>query len=88
MTLKLVNNLSKKEYELTNLVDMNTSKLFYVFTITLPAGMDDGEYSYTLLDGSKVKATGLLQVGDYKPEKTEYENNVIKDQNGYVQYRG
>ena len=88
MTLKLVNNLSKKEYELTGLEDMNTSRMFYTFRITFPAGMDDGEYSYTLLDGSQVKATGLLQVGDYTPEKTEYENNVIKDQNGYVQYRG
>ena len=88
MTLKLINNLTKKEYELTNLADLNMSRLFYTFDITFPANMDDGEYSYTLYDGDVVKATGLLQVGDYTPEKTTYENNEIKEQNGYVQYRG
>lgn len=88
MTLKLINNLTKKEYELTNLEDLSMSRIFYTFDVIFPAGMDDGEFSYTLYDGDVVKATGLLQVGNYTPEKTTYENNPIKEQNGYVQYTG
>lgn len=63
------------------------SRLFYTFDITLPQNMADGEYTYTLYDEQDVvKATGLLQVGEYTPEKTTYNNDAIKEQNGYVQY--
>lgn len=88
MTLKLISNLTKKEYELTGLEDLATSRIWYTFDITLPEGMDDGEYTYTLYDDDVVKASGLLQVGDYVPEKTTYNNDAIKEQNGYVQYGG
>ena len=86
MTLKLRNNLTKIEYTFENLVDELVSRLFYTFDITLPAGMDDGEYAYTLYDERNVvKATGLLQVGDYKPQNNTY---TAQTQNGYVQYNG
>lgn len=86
MTLKLRNNLTKIEYTFENLVDELVSRLFYTFDITLPAGMDDGEYAYTLYDERNVvKATGLLQVGDYKPQNNTY---TAQTQNGYIQYNG
>ena len=88
MNLILTNNLTKTEYKLTNLEDLSMSRIFYTFDVIFPAGMDDGEYTYRLYDGDKLKATGLLQVGNYTPEKTTYENNPIKEQNGYVQYTG
>lgn len=48
--------------------------------------MDDGEYTYTLYDEQNtVKATGLLQVGDYVPNNNTY---TAQTQNGYVQYNG
>lgn len=81
-----MNNVTKKEYELTNLDDKLTSRLFYTFDITLEDGMDDGEYSYTLYDEQNVvKATGLLQVGDYKPQNNTY---TAETHNGYIQYNG
>lgn len=86
MTLKLRNNLTKIEYTFDNLVDELVSRLFYTFDITLPEGMDDGEYAYTLYDERNVvKATGLLQVGDYKPQNNTY---TAQTQNGYIQYNG
>lgn len=86
MTLKLRNNLTKIEYTFDNLVDELVSRLFYTFDITLPEGMDDGEYAYTLYDDRNVvKATGLLQVGDYKPQNNTY---TAQTQNGYIQYNG
>lgn len=89
MLLKLYNNTTKREINLDNLEDITDSRLFFHFKITLPEDLDDGEYAYTLYDDEEVvKATGLLQVGDYVPEKTEYTGNTIRENNGYVQYSG
>lgn len=88
-SLKLVNNLTKSEFTLRDLDDKETSNLFYTFDITLPEGLVDGEYGYTLYDDmDRVVATGLLQVGDYTPSNTTYENNTIKEENGYITYGG
>ena len=73
MTLKLTNSVSKKEY-LFAIEDTNSSIFYWNFNLKLNKDMDDGEYCYVLVDGEKTLATGLLQIGDYKPEKTEYEN--------------
>lgn len=86
MTLKLQNNVTKKVYTFENLEDLMKSRLFYTFDIILEADMDDGEYSYTLYDEQNtVKATGLLQVGDYVPNNNTY---TAQTQNGYIQYNG
>ena len=88
-SLKLVNNLTKSEITIDSLTDKETSNLFYTFDIIIPGGMVDGEYSYTLYDDKdKVLATGLLQVGDFKPENTTYEQDTIKQENGYITYGG
>lgn len=86
MTLKLRNNLTKQEYTFNNLVDQLVSRLFYTLDITLQSGMDDGEYAYTLYgEDDTVKATGILQVGDFKPQNNTY---TAQTQNGYIQYNG
>ena len=86
MTLKLSNNVTKKVYTFENLEDKLTSRIWYAFDITLEPGTDDGEYTYTLYDDQEiVKATGLLQVGDYKPQNNTY---TAQTHNGYIQYNG
>lgn len=83
MDLKLTNQLSKVEYTLTGLTDLQTSRLYYMFDITLPEGMLDGQYSYQLIDDdNKVVATGILQVGDYVPEVTVHNT----EKKGYIVY--
>lgn len=87
MTIKLFNNLTKREINLENLDDIQDSRMFYHFNITLPEGLDDGEYAYTLYDDEDVvKATGLLQIGDYVREDTQYTGHSTD--NKYITYNG
>lgn len=76
MTLKLVNNVSKKEYEF-NVTDVGDSNMYYHFeNFTLEDEMDDGEYNYFLFDNDdNLVAQGLVQIGNYVPEHTVYDNN-------------
>lgn len=86
MTLELRNNTDKKVYVLENLEDLKRNRLNWCFSIELPEGILDGEYTYKLSDEDTVVATGLLQVGDYKPNnKTAYSGNT-STQSGYIQY--
>ncbi len=84
MELIFTNNVSKIQYSITGLTDLCTSALFWQFNITLPEGMLEGEYEYNLLDGNTVIARGVLQIGDYTPDKTTYNTN----NNGYTVYNG
>lgn len=88
-TLSLKNNLTKAEYTIDNLSDEQISRIWYAFDIWLPNGMADGEYSYVLTDGDgNIKGTGLMQVGDYVPEKQSYQDETIKENNGFITYNG
>ena len=71
MILKLKNNISKKEYEF-RVADKKESQLFYSCDINLFADMTDGEYSYELYEIDELLATGLVQIGEYKAVKNEY----------------
>lgn len=84
MTLKLTNNTTKKEYIIEELQDNCKSNAFFSFNIVLPEGMNDGEYTYQLIDNNKRMATGLVQIGDYTRETVVHTN----DKNGYIAYEG
>ena len=86
MKLKLSNTVTKVVTILENLTDLAGSAYNYVFDITLPANFDSGEYNYVLMDDSdNPLATGILQAGDYVPEKTTY---TAQTKTTYVQYGG
>ena len=85
MTLEIINNLTKNKTLLEGIDDKNNSTLFYSFDICLEGIYEDGEYTYRLLDGEEVKATGLLQIGDYKRDENinkEYNDNKT----GFIVY--
>lgn len=84
MELTLKNNVTKQEIVLTGLTDIGTSALFYRFNIALPNTVDEGEYQYYLMDGTKEVATGLVQIGSFEPTKTTYN----KPNSGYIVYGG
>ena len=84
MELTLKNNVTKQEIVLTGLTDNGTNALFYQFNIALPNTVDEGEYSYQLMDGTKVVAIGLVQIGSFEPTKTTYN----KPNSGYTVYQG
>ena len=84
MTLKLTHQVSHKVYTF-EVEDSNTSVIYYNFNLTLENDMDEGQYDYLLLEGDDILARGIAQIGDFKPEKTEYKN---KNDNGYIVYGG
>lgn len=85
MTLELTNNLTKNKTLLEGIEDKNNSTLFYSFDICLEGTYEDGEYTYRLLDGEEVKATGLLQIGDYKRD-TDINKEYNDNKKGYIVY--
>lgn len=85
MTLELTNNLTKNKTVLKGIEDKNNSTLFYSFDICLEGIYEDGEYTYRLLDGEEVKATGLLQIGDYKRD-TDINKEYNDNKKGYIVY--
>ena len=83
MKLLLKNGITKRNFEY-NVTDLNESSIYYTFNLNIPEEMDDGEYEYTLKDNEdKIVATGLMRIGDYKTENTQYNNNK---ENKYIQY--
>lgn len=86
--IKLINNITKKEYILDTHYTDSDSIFMYEFQVDLP-DMDDGEYIYELYDeedGSlTVIESGLLIYGDYqRGEVSEFqpESNTIVQYNG------
>lgn len=78
MKILLKNGITKRNFEY-NVADLNESCIYYVFNLNIPEEMDDGEYTYTLKDdGDKILATGLMRIGDYKQENTQYNNKDKK----------
>lgn len=77
MELILINNLTKQVYS-HEVSDYFTSNVYFHFELKLEEGMMDGEYTYELMDGDCKIAEGLLQIGDYKAETKEFNNNNEK----------
>ena len=83
MKIILKNCITHRNFEYS-VTDLNESSIYYVFNINIPDSLDDGEYTYVLKDDvDKIVATGLMRVGDYKQENTQYNNNKDKY---FVQY--
>lgn len=83
-TLTLKNNTDKREYAF-EVADDCSSRLFYKVDITLPEGINDGEYTFSLSSDGHVASVGLVQIGDYVPEKHQY---TTTENNHYKQYEG
>lgn len=77
MIFTIISEISKREWS-TEVEDRSRSSLFYNFTLSLPEGLPDGEYTYRLTDGDTVLATGLLQIGRYGAGNTVYSDNDRK----------
>jgi hypothetical protein len=84
MVFLLQNNVTKREYSYT-VYDVNDSALFWHFTLTLGENMDDGEYTYRLMNENAELAKGVLQIGDYQNNSKKY---TTTDDNGIKQYNG
>ena len=59
--------------------DMQTSDLYFKLAISLPAGIPNGEYEYTLAVGETTLSTGLLVIGE-NSRPSEYNKDITYEQ--------
>ena len=66
------------------LEDIEVSPLYITATIGQTEQMPEGEYTYTLKlgAGGLVLSSGLIIVGDYTPDRTEFEKTIEYEQYG------
>ena len=69
----LFNTTTRQEY-VYNVEDKQEYLQYYSFEVNLD--IPDGEYEYKLKDDDNVYSSGLVRIGDYTPERIEYENEI------------
>lgn len=79
LTLRLKNNM-EKVITINNVIDLNTSSLYYNVAVSLPSGTSEGEYEYSLMKGELVLSTGLLVVGCSPSSVSQYEKSIQYEQ--------
>lgn len=78
MTLVMRNTTDLKEITLS-VTDLNTSGLYFNLAVTLPGGLADGEYQYSLKNGNIQVSCGLLYVGDLQ-SPSQHETTITYKQ--------
>lgn len=58
----------------------DSSRLYYVLTVTLPEGIPEGEYEYKATAGGEVISCGLAIVGEPAPAVESYDKPVQYEQ--------
>lgn len=61
-------------------IDLNTSALFYNIAVELPESVTEGEFEYTLKDEEKVLSSGLLVIGCDALTPRQYEKSIQYEQ--------
>lgn len=78
MTLVMRNTTDLQETTLS-VTDLNTSGLYFNLAISLPGGLADGEYQYSLKNGNIQVSCGLLYVGDLQ-SPSQHETTITYKQ--------
>lgn len=78
MTLVMRNTTDLQETTLY-VTDLNTSGLYFNLAVTLPGGLADGEYQYSLKNGNIQVSCGLLYVGDLQ-SPSQHETTITYKQ--------
>lgn len=64
---------------LQNVIDLHTSELYYNIAVSIPNGLPNGEYEYTLTDGVNMLSSGLLIIGDLDSD-SQYNKEITYEQ--------
>ena len=78
LTLKVRNTINQ-DFVIDQVLDLNTSDLYYNLAIALPAGCPDGEYEYALMDDGIVLSTGIL-ILESSQSRNEYNKDIEYEQ--------
>lgn len=79
MKLTLRNTVNQTEPVDATVIDIAVSRLYYFVAITVPEGMQQGEYEYTLYSAGAVAATGIAVLRD-AVAPVEYDNPIQYEQ--------
>ena len=72
-----------KPYTPATVLDLNVFRTVYAVAVSLPEGIQAGEYQYELKAGGVPVSTGVLIIGEYSQEKEQYNKQIT-----YEQYNG
>ena len=78
MTLVMRNTTDLQEITLS-VTDLNTSGLYFNLAVSLPVGLTDGEYQYSLKNGNMQVSCGLIYVGDLQ-SPSQHETTITYKQ--------
>ena len=78
MALVMRNTTDLQETTLS-VTDLNTSGLYFNLAVSLPGGLADGEYQYSLKNGNIQVSCGLLYVGDLQ-SPSQHETTITYKQ--------
>lgn len=78
LTLKARNTIDQ-DFVIDQVLDLNTSDLYYNLAIALPAGCPDGEYEYALMDDGIILSTGIL-ILESSQSRNEYNKDIEYEQ--------
>ncbi len=78
LSLLLKSTIDKVSLSL-DVTDEGSSALYYMVSVTLPNGVQTGEYEYTLMEDGVTKSNGLLMVGD-SADIVEYSKTITYEQ--------
>ena len=78
MALVMRNTTDLQETTLS-VTDLNTSGLYFNLAISLPGGLADGEYQYSLKNGNIQVSCGILYVGDLQ-SPSQHETTITYKQ--------
>ena len=70
-------------YVTATVLDLNVFRTMYAVAVSLPDGIQTGEYQYKLTAGGETVSTGVLVIGEYAQAREQY-NKPIQ----YEQYNG
>ena len=60
-------------------IDLQTSDLYFRIAVTLPDGLPNGEYGYSLQVGDEILSSGLLVIGE-NSHPSEYNKEIQYEQ--------
>ena len=60
-------------------IDLQTSDLYFRIAVTLPDGLPNGEYEYSIMNGDTILASGLLVIGE-NSHPSEYNKEIQYEQ--------
>lgn len=71
--IEIYSEVTQEEYPFKNVIDGSDSYNYFAFVLNLTELPTDAEYRYRIKHNSFILEEGLLRIGEYRNNKTQYE---------------